>query len=71
MQQKENNKEELHKNEVFKYMYMLSKLVKYNLGKKLQIYQFTQHFFSQPVYFTNRRWNGPLYHNDWRENNFL
>ena len=39
------------KNEVFKYM--LSKLAKYNLNKKLQIYlvgqpwalQFTQHFF--------------------------
>ena len=51
IQQKENNKEELHKNEVFKYM--ISKLVKYNLNKMLQIYlveqpwslQFTQHFF--------------------------
>ena len=34
IQQKENNKKELHKNEVFKYM--ISKLVKYNLNKKLQ-----------------------------------
>ena len=50
-QQKENNKEELHKNEVFKYI--ISKLVKYNLDKKMQIYlagqswglQFKQHFF--------------------------
>ena len=36
IQQKENNKEELNKNEVFKCM--ISKLVKYNLNKKLQIY---------------------------------
>ena len=51
IQQKENNKEELHKNEVFKYM--ISKLVKYNFNKKLPIYlvgqpwglQFPQHFF--------------------------
>ena len=51
IQQKENNKEELHKNEVFKYI--ISKLVKYNLNKMLQIYlleqqlslQFMQHFF--------------------------
>ena len=49
---------------------MISKTVKYN--KKLQTYsvgqpcglQFTQHFFSQPVYFINSRRNEPLYQND-------
>ena len=36
IQEIEDNKEELHKNEVCKYM--VSELVKYRLNKKLQIY---------------------------------
>ena len=56
------------KSEVLKYMIINNCQVK----KKLQIYlvgqpwglQFAQHFFSQPVYFTNSRGNEPLYHSD-------
>ena len=49
------------KNEVVKFISVkVRKLQIYLFGQPWGI-QFTQHFFSQPVYFTNIRRNEPLY----------